>query len=328
MSKFGEAYSGGAGFSPEGQTGHDDSQHRVVRFDGGDLLKRARESSGLHIAALAVMLKVPVKKLEALEAGQFHLLPDAVFCRALASSVCRTLKVDPLPILERLPQTEQPTLGATGHQVNTPYRFSSARSGSYSKAQLSGTTLAIGLVLILATTSLVFFPTIKGIVPGWTSNAIGGLAVSESAASGDVTTLEKNSHKGMDSANEPAPTFSGRADSSFGQPSSQAGGQLSPVLASLPGFAAEQGDPAKTATIPARLITFTATNPTWVEVIDSKGLVVLRRTLARGEIADASGATPLTAVVGSAESTKVQVRGESFDLKKVSVNNVARFEVK
>ncbi|WP_457306933.1 helix-turn-helix domain-containing protein, partial [Polaromonas sp. P5_E6] len=33
----------------------------------GTLLREAREAAGIHIAALAVSLKVPVKKLEALE---------------------------------------------------------------------------------------------------------------------------------------------------------------------------------------------------------------------------------------------------------------------
>ena len=53
----------------------------------GSLLRQAREAAGIHIAALAVSLKVPVKKLEALEQDRFDLLPDAVFVRALASSM-------------------------------------------------------------------------------------------------------------------------------------------------------------------------------------------------------------------------------------------------
>ncbi|HPH15047.1 MAG TPA: helix-turn-helix transcriptional regulator, partial [Burkholderiaceae bacterium] len=67
----------------------------------GALLRQAREAAGLHIAALAVSLKVPVKKLEALESDRLDLLPDAVFARALASSMCRALKIDAAPILER-----------------------------------------------------------------------------------------------------------------------------------------------------------------------------------------------------------------------------------
>ena len=46
----------------------------------GRLLREAREAAGLHIASLAVSLKVPVRKLELLEADRFDELPDAVFC--------------------------------------------------------------------------------------------------------------------------------------------------------------------------------------------------------------------------------------------------------
>ena len=88
----------------------------------GTLLREAREAAGLHIAALAVSLKVPVRKLEALEADRLDLLPDAVFVRALASSVCRTLKMDPGPVLDRLPQTSAPRLIRDSGGINTPFR--------------------------------------------------------------------------------------------------------------------------------------------------------------------------------------------------------------
>ena len=60
----------------------------------GALLRQAREEAGLHVATLAANLKVPVRKLEALEDDRYDLLGDAVFVRGLASSICRTLKVD------------------------------------------------------------------------------------------------------------------------------------------------------------------------------------------------------------------------------------------
>jgi cytoskeleton protein RodZ len=87
----------------------------------GQILKGARERAGLHVAALAVSLKVPVKKLEALEADRLDLLPDAVFVRALASSVCRTLKIDPAPVLTLLPQTAVPKLGTEEYGINAPF---------------------------------------------------------------------------------------------------------------------------------------------------------------------------------------------------------------
>ena len=90
----------------------------------GSLLREARQAAGMHIAALAVALKVPVSKLEALEADNYAALPDTVFVRALASSVCRTLKVDPAPVLERLPQAPTTGLARAGGSLNQPFRES------------------------------------------------------------------------------------------------------------------------------------------------------------------------------------------------------------
>ena len=70
----------------------------------GTWLRQVRESAGLHIDVLAGALKVPVAKLQALEADDYAAFPDAVFMRALASSMCRALKVDAAPVLALLPQ--------------------------------------------------------------------------------------------------------------------------------------------------------------------------------------------------------------------------------
>ena len=64
------------------------------------------------------------------------------------------------------------------------------------------------------------------------------------------------------------------------------------------------------------------------EATDAKGQVVLHRILNAGEVASASGALPLKVVVGRANNTQVQIRGNAFDLNPVAKDNVARFEVK
>ncbi len=87
---------------------------------GGAMLRMARESAGIHVGALAVSLKVPVRQLEALEAGQFDKLPGPIFVRALASSVCRQLRIDTKPVLAALPQA--PTLAPrVGKGINEPF---------------------------------------------------------------------------------------------------------------------------------------------------------------------------------------------------------------
>ena len=64
-----------------------DSTHMTA----GDMLREAREAHGLHIDMVAAALKVPPQKLAALEADDIDSLPDPVFARALAASVCRAL---------------------------------------------------------------------------------------------------------------------------------------------------------------------------------------------------------------------------------------------
>jgi cytoskeleton protein RodZ len=76
------------------------------------------------------------------------------------------------------------------------------------------------------------------------------------------------------------------------------------------------------------IVTFSAKGQSWVEVTDAKGTVVLRRTLAAGEVVGATGVLPMAAVVGKADSTQVEVRGKPLNLQPLSRDNVARFEVK
>ena len=76
----------------------------VTTLTAGQLIRAARQKKGVHLAVLSVNLKVPVRQLEALEADQHDSGKGPVFVRALASSVCRQLQMDPAPVLALLPQ--------------------------------------------------------------------------------------------------------------------------------------------------------------------------------------------------------------------------------
>ena len=124
----------------------------------GTLLRRARDAAGLHVAALAVSLKVPVRKLEALENDRYELLPDAVFVRALASSVCRTLKIDPQPVLDRLPQTAAPRLIRDSDGLNAPFRAPRDGSTPGWLEQLSKPVILSVFGLLLGALVLILLP--------------------------------------------------------------------------------------------------------------------------------------------------------------------------
>lgn len=313
------------------------------QISAGGLLRQAREAAGLNIAALALSLKVPVKKLEALEADRIDLLPDVVFVRALASSVCRTLKIDAASVLDRLPQTCNPTLTYQGMDINTPFRSPNNAPGPSLWAHISRPAVLAGLVLLLGALVLIFLPAVKSGVNDNRANAVAGSANAESvkvlapvvaleAGSANATSLPVSIDDPLTSpATLSSAVLSVQAPAVlttpmaavFASPASLTAVSLSPAVAApaVPASAALQ--------LPSTgIVVFSAKGPSWVEVTDSTGQVVMRRTLSAGEVAGVSGALPLAAVVGRADATQVQIRGKAFDLSAFAKDNVARFEVK
>lgn len=325
-----------------------------VQHSAGELLKQAREATGLHIAALAVLLKVPVKKLEALEADRMDLLPDAVFIRALASSVCRTLKIDASPVLARLPQTDAPKLTYQGTGINTPFRSPGDGPGPSFWAQVSRPAVLAGVVLLLGALVLIFLPSIKTGLNEVKSEAMDSRVTSlVTAGSTAYTGTEKTAPSSL-SINTPAasvlttaptdvvtlvPTGSGTTSTvTAGNPSSNLKTAVTvpatnPVM--VPPFnalTANMSSPTFVVTLKppsdTDVIVFKAKGQSWVEATDAGGQVVLRRVLNAGETTGAAGVLPLKVVIGSANETQVQIRGKAFDVNAVAKDNVARFEVK
>lgn len=129
-----------------------------VPAHGGQLLRQARESAGIHVAALAVALKVPVRQIEALERGHFDRLPDPTFVRALAGSLCRHLRIDPKPILAQLPQamTEAPRVP---EGINQPFhRPGAQRAPLLPWASFLRPSLLAAVGLLLAALLLLMWP--------------------------------------------------------------------------------------------------------------------------------------------------------------------------
>ena len=309
----------------------------------GECLRQAREAAGLHIAALAVMLKVPVKKLEALEGNRFDLLPDAVFVRALAASVCRTLKIDSVPILALLPTTLSPRLTYRGAGINEEFRSRGDAPGPSVVAHLSKPAVWGGLALLLGALVLVFLPFIKSSVSQVTSSVadspLGSLTGNDAQKPSDVAAQPGSSP--IELVPQPGAMTSLRISpkSSVGvvEPVSEPTADSRPVKPGALSDASPFATPGVTpSTVTANanttstsdVVVFTAKGESWVEATDAKGRVVLRRTLAQGDVVGAAGLLPLKVVVGKANVTQVQVRGAGFDLNPVSKDNVARFEVK
>ncbi|MDH4448429.1 MAG: helix-turn-helix domain-containing protein [Acidovorax sp.] len=302
-----------------------------IGLTAGGLLRQARQASGLHIAALAVALKVPVSKLEALESDDYAALPDTVFVRALASSVCRTLKLDPAQVLSLLPQSKSPSLASDSAGLNAPVKGTSVRSAG-SGAGGAGVPRSVVVVvggLLLGALAVLYFP--RGQAP-----VVPDLAQPESSPtppdtpSAEPSSLAPVSQAG--SAGDPATATSAAlplpvdvpaapvSATAMELPSAAAAAAAAPasVAASAPDAVDGSGGP----------LTLRARAESWVQVRDGAGALALQRKLSAGETVAVSGPLPMAVVVGRADATDVFVRGKAFDLVPVSRENVARFEVK
>lgn len=283
---------------------------------GGSFLKDARLAQGMDIATLAGLLKVPIYKLQALEQGRFEALPDPVFTRALASSMCRILKLDPAPVLQRLPAITAFEVTAQNRGINTPFRTRGNRNTAPVWSHVSRPAIWLGIALVVGALVLMFLPFIEQEFARL--QQMGGLEASPAKVSqpAPVTTTVVTSVTRNDGVGE----------------GSAAGSSIPPEPAvAVPGRATIPAPPPSSdseAVSLEPLIGFTAKGTSNVKVTDASGALVFDRVLRSGESASMSGTLPLTAVVSRASAIQVRVRGEAFDLGAVSKNNIARFEVK
>ena len=273
----------------------------------GQWLKAVRQERGLHIAALAAMLKVPQAKLEALEADRYADLPDATFARALAKAVCRTLKVDATPVMALLPRGDEHELHVS-LGINAPYR-EAGRSGEGLSSQWlqKPLTWAVGL-LLLAAVGIYLMPA------GWLERAAPAAAAPVAASA---------------PASEPVLIAAPAAVVPASAPASMTT-QLAQPTASAPAPTASK--PAAVAVVPAPAagdlaVTLKATAASWVEVVDAHGETLISRVLAGGEEEQLSGVAPLKVKIGNVAGTQLLVRGKPMDLHSQSKDNVARLEL-
>lgn len=319
-----------AGAAPETQT-------------AGALLRQAREAAGMHIGALAVSMRVPLKKLELLENDRYDQLPDPAFVRALASSVCRALKVNAEPILARLPQTDAPRLTPDGAGMNVPFQRPSDLIGAAWWSQLPKPVILVVLLLLVGVLTVLFMPEAQQEEVQSTAAAPATQAAAE-AALPPAAPVQATPPAALSMAAPAMPVAAPPATPAPAAPIPLAA-SVTPPKATVPVPLPAQAAPAKPAEVVARapgaapapatapnaaggVLVFKTRGTSWVEVTDAQGGVLLRRNLESGETVGVSGNPPLAVVIGRADATEVWLRGKPFPLQGVSSENVARFEVK
>lgn len=310
------------------------------------MLRAARERQGLHIAALAAAIKVSPRKLDALEHDRWHELPDATFTRALAQTVCRTLKIDARPVLDKLPPASATTLEPRDAGLNEPFRDRPGREEPGFAATAVRPMVWGAAALMVAAVSVYFLPAdlwsrlampapavapvaapmarpnpVMAPSPAPSSAAVGDVAPAASVALVDAVTVTAP-------AAAPAPAL----------PASSTATPVAVVLSPQPPSAVTPTTPAAAPAPPLAVVVVASaaasgvvqlrtSKASWIEARDARGATLLSRTVLPGESVALDGRLPIRMTIGNASATQLAFRGNAIDLAPSTRDNIARVEL-
>ena len=326
------------------ETDHDRSAAPAgAKAGAGVLLRDAREAGGMPVEELAAVLKVVPRKIELMEAEQFDQFPDLVFVRALAQSMCRTLKIAAAPVLALLPQTPAQRLDKIHVGLNAQFRDRPTQILPDDWNGIGAPLIWGPALLVVAAAVVYFFPTSwlnpPKVSPRATSAAPAASGFESTTAAAPNAAAQPGELVIQEAAPKVAPVVAPATvpatvpapTAPLPTPPAAAPAPTSVAVAPAPAVAppAASAVPAeKVAASVGGVLQFRTSGDSWIEVQDARGLMLLSRNLESGEAVGLNGATPLKVTIGNVRATQVMFRGKAMDLALFTRDNIARFELK
>jgi cytoskeleton protein RodZ len=279
----------------------------------GARLKAARESAGLSLDQVAQQLKLAPRQVKALEDEDFAQLPGRTFARGFVRNYARLLGLDGedllalLPNATRAPALEAPALQSTGAMI--------AELPTAGTAKPNFSRWVIPIVLVASIVAAAAYEWYRG-----------GLAPQSDAtyppppASGATAPAATRSQELPNplAAEEPASEVAGVP---LGR---EVGAQVAaaPAAVLAPGAAARAA-----AAAPAAPLQLSYRGPSWTDIRDRDGQVLISRLVAAGSEQSFRGNPPFDIVIGNAREVTLVYRGKPVDLARYTRQNVARLHL-
>lgn len=261
-------------------------------LSAGAQLRAAREAAQLTVDDVAQQLKLARRQVLAIENDEFAALPGPTFVRGFIRNYARLLRIDAAPLLEA---------GNLIAPATAPIQQLAPTIGELPLETGSGLAwtrwlIPSGLVLVL----------------------IAGIAYYE--FSGVSTPGKKARKETAEVALAPPATSSEPAAQPAITPATEPSAPSEPV-ANTPPQAATSEQNAATAT--GRLDLEFA-GPSWVEVRDARGEILLSRTLSATGRQTLTGTLPLSVRIGNASVVRLRFDGSPVDLALYTRREIAR----
>jgi cytoskeleton protein RodZ len=293
----------------------------------GQLLRQAREAMGQSAADVAAKLRMGVKQIQALEAGDYAALPTGTFLRGFVRNYAQAMGLDPKVVLARLEETHSPARAVHATPVVEPARQKMAvrtPAGLFASPQLQGVLVA-GVILLLAGAVAYWWTFVRGEA---TRTATTAVPAPLQAAPAPTQTQPETK---IEAAQLP-PTEAPAGAVSVAPPQTEAPMAIpvSPQAEPAPKEkAAKTAEPEKKPRAAgSSVVGLTFSGDSWVEITDANGRVILSKKFRAGDAEEVTGRGPLSVIVGNASNTRMALNGLEFDLSPHTRGAVARVNAK
>jgi cytoskeleton protein RodZ len=303
----------------------------------GQVLAAQREAMGWSVEQVADQLKLAVRQVIALEAGDYAALPSPAVTRGFVRAYAKLMKLDPAPLVAQIAIETMPAVDNTSHTARraSPTSFSESRFPNHNKRSRLPLGIIAAAVLVVAAGALAWR---TGVIPlgqhaEHADNASATVALPASAsASGDTATPGA----ATETLQNPAVPLISVPGASVPAASAPADGVVAPntaVPAATPAVTAPATAAAAVATPAAapagaagpNALVLNVRQDSWVEVRPARGGPALISRLVKGgsvETVNVDG--PVRVVVGNPTGVSVTLRGEPVALPPVPGKTVSR----
>jgi cytoskeleton protein RodZ len=296
----------------------------------GRTLATQREAMGWSVEQVADQLKLAVRQVVALEAGDYASLPSPAVTRGFVRAYAKILKLDPVPLVSMIEMdTPAPAEGAGTIRRDRPASFSEVRFPSHGKRPSLPLGWIAGAVLVLAAGVAAWK---FGLMPSSLSGSTAPAGAEHATvlvppgggvpAAGGPSDALQNPSVPLISVPPPA-AAEGSATTSAGTPAG-----VAPAVAGV--GAAATGAPAATAApaaAGANALVLNVRDDSWIEVRAGKKKL-MGRMVKGGSTETIEVTEPVTVVVGKPDSVSATLRGAALALPQVPGKSFSRVTLK
>jgi cytoskeleton protein RodZ len=315
----------------------------------GATLASQREAMGWTVEQVAEQLKLAVRQVVAIEAGDYAALPSPAVTRGFVRAYAKILRLDPAPLVAMIPM-DNPMPEETGgpavrgnRAASRPTSFSHSRYPTHGKRSSLPLAWIAGVVVVAACAGAAWHFGLVSL-PGSQAPANGEPVLSAPADTAGVTAPAADtvqnpsvpliSVPGQTDANATTGAAAGPATGAAAAPAATAtpgtGAPAAATTTTNPAVAAPT--PPAAATAPAaegaNTLVLNVREDSWIEVKPQGGRALISRLVKAGSTETVEVPGTATLVVGNPTGVSVTLRGAAVALPPVPGKTISRVTLK